>query len=728
MSVRNVFRVIGVFIVSILIWLPLSVQAQSPSSKVSSQPPKVAAPNYVPSTFPIYQQRKLVGSDIVEGFGRSLAISADNQTVAIGAPGSSDQGTMTNGAVYIFAHHGDDWTETAKLLANDKANQDQMGGSVALSADGNTLLVGTPYQEDDDFSANSGAAYVFVRSGNVWTQQAKLTSDGKIYGEHFGNSVSLSADGNTALIGSPGRARAGSQDVGGAWVFTRSGNSWSPGPTVYPSDLDAYDIYGAEVSLSSDASLALISAPGQTDSSGKVDKGVVYVFTRSGVAWTQQTKLAISNNSYGHYFGGSIALNDDATIALIGDYAAQEAEGYVGVAYIFIRSGSIWTKQAKLTANDRAPDDEFGANVALDSSGNTALIMASYEDDSGTANNGAAYIFTNMGGVWTQRSKLLAKDKQNYDYFGISGILSPDGRTALVGSLNTDNFVLPATGAVYVYGEVMPPLPPPTSPDTVGVYSNSVWYLRNTNTTGVADIWAVFGGETSDLPVVGDWNGDGIDSLGVYRSNVGQFILSDGNSGLVTENYRFTFGNPGDTPFVGHWTSDMLSDGVGVFRSSNGILYQRKTLTTGVSDFSGIYGDPGDQIVAGDWNSNNLDSVGVYRASNATWYLSYNNIPSGFVNANVEFVWTIDSNTPIVGDWEGDHSTTVGFFATAGVFHLRSTIATTGTDNVFAFGQANGKPVAGKWASSSKPPLGNILHNSRPGIIGNDANMDGNAD
>jgi len=137
---------------------------------------------------------------------------------------------------------------------------------------------------------------------------------------------------------------------------------------------------------------------------------------------------------------------------------------------------------------------------------------------------------------------------------------------------------------MYTDDTIVPPPPPtatptitntslPARPDTIGVYKNGSWYLRNTNTSGSQDLFAVFGGQASDLPVTGAWNSDTVDSLGVYRSNIGQFILSNGNSGILAEDYRATFGNPGDTPFTGRWTVDMTHDGLGVYRNSNGILY-----------------------------------------------------------------------------------------------------------------------------------------------------------
>jgi hypothetical protein len=250
--------------------------------------------------------------------------------------------------------------------------------------------------------------------------------------------------------------------------------------------------------------------------------------------------------------------------------------------------------------------------------------------------------------------------------------------------------------------------------------------LRHTNNTGAADINVAFGGDPSDLPVVGDWNNDGVDTIGVYRNSTGFFFLSDSNTAPAV-NHTVLFGNPGDTPFAGQWSVDTLGSGIGVYRNSNGILYQRKSLTTGFDDFFAIYGNPGDQGFAGDWEGNGFDSIGVYRSADQTWYLTNNSTPSGIVFSDIDFVWDISTNAPVVGDWDGNATSTVGYFTALGVFDLHSTNATAGSDNVFAFGPSAGKPVAGKWIAGSQPALSGVIANGQPGTSGNNSNP-GDAD
>jgi hypothetical protein len=261
------------------------------------------------------------------------------------------------------------------------------------------------------------------------------------------------------------------------------------------------------------------------------------------------------------------------------------------------------------------------------------------------------------------------------------------------------------------------PTPLPPRSDTVGVYDSEsgTFSLRNSNSAGQPDITARLDnlqGPDVKLPVVGDWNADGVDTIGVFDTTTGVFSLSDTNANNAPVNYTFTLGNPDDTPFAGRWTDDMPASGVGVYRNTNGILYQKKQLTTGFSDFFAVFGNPGDVGVAGDWDGNGFDSVGIYRASNTSWFLSNNSTPSGVTFSDIDFVWTTGGGRPLVGDWDADKTTTVGYYSVGGNFVLHSTNAAAGADNTFAFGGGGTKtyPIAGKWtAGAGANPQANLL-------------------
>jgi hypothetical protein len=290
----------------------------------------------------------------------------------------------------VFHRSGTTWSLQAKLTADDGAPVDLFGYSVALSGD--TVIFGAKFDDDDVNGVDSGSAYVFTRSGTTWSPQARLHAADGAAGDQFGYSVAISGD--TAMItASPDDDDVNGIDSGSAYVFTRSGTTWSQQAKLTSSDGAAGDLFGVRVALSGDT--ALIGA--HFDDDNGEESGSAYVFVRSGTAWSQQAKLAASDGAAGDWFGYSVALSGDT--ALIGAGSVDNSAGDVdsGSAYVFTRSGTIWREHAKLTAFDGAAGDQFGGKVAL--SADTALIGARLDDDEVKGvDSGSAYVFTDVLG------------------------------------------------------------------------------------------------------------------------------------------------------------------------------------------------------------------------------------------------------------------------------------------------------------------------------------------
>jgi hypothetical protein len=415
----------------------------------------------------IQQGPKLTPSDATgpAEFGYSVALSADGTTALIG--GRSDNGGV--GAAWVFTHSGSTWTQQGpKLTPGDETGAGGFGFSVALSADGNTALIGGPF-DGGTVGPAWGAAWVFTRSGSTWTQQGpKLTAnDEQLPTEQirFGRSVALSADGNTALIGSEPAATIGGVDAGAAWVFTRSGSTWTQQGAKLDPNYQGGGLYsigsnggaGWSVALSADGNTALISGP--RDNSGV---GAAWVFTRSGSTWTRPgPKLTPSDETGAGGFGDSVALSADGNTALIGgpgDTLTSTHTHRVGAAWVFTRSGSTWTQQGpKVTASDETGGGAFGTGVALSADGNRALIAAPDDGQNDEGNDGflgAAWMFTRSGSTWTQQGpKLTASDQTDTGIsggFGYSAALSADGTTALIGGPH-GNLTPSSVGSAWVF-------------------------------------------------------------------------------------------------------------------------------------------------------------------------------------------------------------------------------------------------------------------------------------
>jgi hypothetical protein len=369
-------------------------------------------------------QARLAAPDGMAGdtFGSSLDV--DGTTAILGAPGVNEG----RGAVYVFTRAGGSWTQLAKLTAADGMASDWFGTSVSL--DGDTAVVGA-----SGANAEQGAAYVFVRSGGNWTQQAKLSSADGAPTDRFGARVAV--DGDTALVGTS-YPLMGETRRNPAYVFVRSGASWQQQARLMASDQVVGDQFGCSLAIA--GGTALLGASRDTVGSN-VAQGSAYVFVRAGGAWSEQAHLIAADGAAVDRFGASVAL--DGGTALIG---ADGGGGYqLGAAYVFARSGTTWAQEAKMVSPEGRPQDFFGSCVALD--GGTAVIAATSGRKTSDWAYGAAYIFARAGGGWLfQRD--ITTDLRND---GFAWCVALDGDTALVGAPYETVGAEDLQGAAYGY-------------------------------------------------------------------------------------------------------------------------------------------------------------------------------------------------------------------------------------------------------------------------------------
>jgi IPT/TIG domain/FG-GAP repeat len=325
-------------------------------------------------------------------------------------------------------------SEGTPLTGAGEVGAGLLGVSVALSEDGSTAIVGAPRDNNSE-----GAAWVFVRSGSSWTQQGpKLLAGGPAGGVAcseepvfsgleegecgFGTSVALAGDGSLAIVGSP----RDNMYKGGAWVFTRTGTTWSREAHELSGEGElAEGHFGKSVAISADGSVVLIAGP--ADKNGH---GAVWSFKRTGSGWDPMGEGAItpSDEIGGGYFGRGLALSPDGTSALIG---APGDNAYRGAAWLFTRSGSSWVQRTKVTGGEEQGPARFGWAVAISEAGETALVGAPRD----ASNVGAAWAFDRVGSELIQEgSKLVGAGEMGEGLFGRALAMSASGRIALIGA------------------------------------------------------------------------------------------------------------------------------------------------------------------------------------------------------------------------------------------------------------------------------------------------------
>ncbi len=351
------------------------------------------------------QQAKLFASDGEEGdqFGHAVSVSDDGSVALIGALGydvSIDGSDEEVGAAYIFMRdESGSWVEEAIIPAPNPEQNDEFGNAVSISGDGTTALVGN--WEDGTGTNQSGSAYVFTDDGTgTWSQQARLLSSDGAVGDQFGSAVSISSNGSVALIGAREDEVQGESTQGSAYIFTADGSgTWAQQSKLTASDGTSFEYFGEAVSLSGDGSTALIGTP-EADVDGNSSQGRAYVFSNASGSWAQQAQLTASDGIAFAEFGGSASINGDGSIALIsapfdnlGDDFGQQ-----GSAYVFSNASGSWTEQAKLSADDAAEYDEFGNALAVSADGTGALIGAPF-DEVGGEKYGSAYVFGMLTGA-----------------------------------------------------------------------------------------------------------------------------------------------------------------------------------------------------------------------------------------------------------------------------------------------------------------------------------------
>ncbi len=616
-------------------------------------------------------------------FGHAIAISGN--TMVVGArfdPTTASQA----GAAFVYVRPGQfgtAWQQQAILLASDGAVADKFGQSVAISGD--TIVIGA-YQDDSPLS-NAGSAYVFVRNGQTWTQQQKLTAGDGTADDEFGSAVAIIGD--TLVVGAHFADLPSNSAAGAVYRFTRSGTVWTEVQKLIPTGATlGGNQFGESLAVSGDK----LVVGSDHDDTPETAAGAVYVFVDSGAAYSLQQKLTIGDGTNGDLFGFSVAIEGNTLVGGAREDTPIIGQPAFGAAYVFEFNGSTWMPQQKLTASDGAAFDRFGWSVAVR---DDVVAVGAREDDTAVGPDaGSAYVFTRSGTTWTQLQKIEPDDSFNGDRFGASVAFRFN---YLVVGAEEKNLTAPnGQGAAYTFAQVLPGFPDFDGDGKADISifrpANGNWFVLR------SEDFSFFGipfGANGDLIAPADYDGDGKTDFAVFRPDGADWFIQRSTAGILIQQ----FGIPGDKPIPADYDGDGKAD-LAVFRRSNSQWFIQYSSNNQVVSSSFPFNSSDDIPLIGDFDGDGKFDVSMFRPSLVEWNV---NRSSDSVFSRIQLGQSTDIPAP--ADYDGDGQTDIAVFRpSAGTWHVRKSSGS-GVPEVSLWGAAGDKPVAADYDGDGRADL-----------------------
>lgn len=625
----------------------------------------------------VQQGEKLVGTGNVGNAkqAKSVAISADGNTVIFGGP--YDNSSI--GSAWIYTRSNGVWNQQGNKLVGTGYSGSVVwqGSAVGLSADGNTAIVGG-YGDNNA----TGAVWIFTRTNGVWAQQgAKLVPNDITGNGLVGIAVALSADGNTAVVGGSGN----NSNFGAAWIYKRTGSSWAQvgNKLVGTGSINLSPEQGSSVAISADG--LTIAVGGYYDFSNNSANGAVWIYTFDGNSWTQQGNKLIGTGAVCANVaqGRSVALSADGNTLIEGGSADNCG---IGAAWVFTRSGGVWTQEgSKLVgAGYTGSGINMGYSVSISADGNTAAFGGPNDN----ANKGAVWYFTRTGGVWTQSaSKMLGTGSVgNNVYQGYSLALSATGSTSIIGGYNDNSGI----GAAWIDTVTSPPVITSISPTSgnpgtlvtiVGSHLDHIDSVKIGGVTAIVvddttDIFANYGDTIVAMLMPGATDGPvsvytigGADTYGSFTvtstpyTNVqqGNKLVGTGFTGAAQQGLSVALSADGNTAVVGGPNDDNNNGAAWIYTRAGGQWTQQGSKLVGTGAIGAasqgtsvsISADGSKVLVGGPWDNNGLGAVWVYAGLNGVWSQQGSKLvgsgASGTPNRGSSVSISADGKTAIVG-------------------------------------------------------------------------------
>lgn len=417
-------------------------------------------------TKPIYihpsEEAKLITSDPSEKalLGVSTAMSSDGKTVAIGAHGASVNNQLESGKVYIFTKEQSKWTQTAIIVPEDGSSNDWFGHSVSMDATGTTLVIGA-YGADVGNQQMAGKVYVYTRTELGWFPSTILISSEATANDSFGFSTTISASGNTIVIGA--HMFGSDTHVGRAYVFTKTTSGWVEEAILGNPDKGINDQFGWSVAVDESETRVYVTAP-CADYGDALAIGKVHIYYRSNLnikyidkginktTWNHEATLIASDHASKDHFGWAISVNKNSTtLAVSAPFARSGRKPRVGKVYIYTRNSISWTESLVIHSSDEMTNGKFGISICMNSYGDKLIISASHADNPGVPESGKVYIFTNYNYEWSQKTILTSKDKESIDLFGSSVSTDSIGKHIVITSPLAAVNGFSNSGKAYIY-------------------------------------------------------------------------------------------------------------------------------------------------------------------------------------------------------------------------------------------------------------------------------------
>lgn len=403
---------------------------------------------------PSNEEAKVFASDKTtnSNFGWSLDVDATGTRVVVGAHLAANGALLGNyGTFYIFKRTGSSWALEAKAAAGGLlASGIYLGYAVAIDGGGSRIAIGAPRDIGGLFT-QCGSVHIYSRTNTTWTLEATLYASDRASNDNFGSSVVFNGDASRIVVGAPLADPNNVTNAGASYVFRRSGSTWTQEAKLIAPSPVTNDNFGIDVDIDLVGSRIVVGA-NLSDPSSLSSAGSIHVYGRSTTTWTLETTLTAGDRSSNSQLGFSVSICGTGDRIATGAYLSTSGtKTNAGAVYLFSKVGATWTQETKLLAFDLASSNQFGFSVCLNHGGDKLAVGSNLADPSGVSNAGAAYIFNRVGGVWVEELKLVASDKEANDNFGCCVALSSDNGRLVVGSYLEDPGGTSNAGSFYVY-------------------------------------------------------------------------------------------------------------------------------------------------------------------------------------------------------------------------------------------------------------------------------------